>query len=454
MKAVILAGGKGTRLAALSQGLPKALVTVHGKALLEYQFELLARHNVEQVTVLCGYGAAATMEFCGSGERWGLEVKCIAEAAPLGTAGAVVAALDQLPEEFLVLYGDTMVNVDLERFYAAHKASGAAATLFLHPNDHPQDSDLVECDEYGRVMAIHGYPHAAGELLPNQVNAALYVLQASALRRVTAEDGPLDFAKQVFPRLLGEGVHLHGYRSPEYIKDAGTPERLARVAEDVRSGVVARASLAVKRPAILLDRDGVINEDISYLTRPEQLKLIPGSAAAIRQLREAGYRIAVITNQPVIARGELTTAGLLRIHDHMEMELSREGAFVDGIYYCPHHPDKGFAGERPELKFDCECRKPEGGMVRRAASELNLDLGESWLIGDRTSDVQTAYNCGVRSVLVRTGIGGSDLRYDAAPDYVFDDLATAARFIVGGVVRQDGRDLVGEDAREDVAGDR
>jgi D,D-heptose 1,7-bisphosphate phosphatase len=450
VKAVILAGGKGTRLAALSHGLPKALVTVHGKPLLEYQFELLAQHKVEQVTVLCGYGAAATMEFCGSGQRWGLDVHCIVEAAPLGTAGAVVAALDRLPDEFLVLYGDTMVNIDLGRFYAAHRASGAAATLFLHPNDHPQDSDLVECDEQGRVVAIHGYPHAPGELLPNQVNAALYVMQADALRTVAIGNGPLDFAKHVFPRLLREHVHLHGYRSPEYVKDAGTPERLAQVATDVLSGVVARGSLSVRRPAILLDRDGVINEDISYLTRPEQLKLIPGSAAAIRQLREAGYRIAVITNQPVIARGDLTTAGLLRIHDYMEMELSREGAFLDGIYYCPHHPHKGFDGERPELKFDCECRKPEAGMVRRAVSELNLDLGGSWLIGDRTSDVQTAYNCGIRSVLVRTGIGGGDARYEAAPDYVFDDLAEAARFIVGGDAGDGGRTEV----RADVAGDR
>ena len=291
-------------MATLSQGLPKALVAVNGKALLEYQFELLARHKVEQVTVLCGYGAAATSEFCGNGERWGLRVKCITEAAPLGTAGAVIAALDQLPDEFLALYGDTMVNVDLARFYAAHTASGAAATLFLHPNDHPQDSDLVESDEHGRVIAIHGCPHPAGTVLANQVNAALYFLKASALRGVAVPAAGLDFAKDVFPRLLREQVHLHAYRSPEYVKDAGTPERLERVAADVRSGVVARGSLEVRRPAIFLDRDGTINEEVSYLTRPEQMKLIAGSAAAIRKLREAGYRMVVITNQPVIARGD------------------------------------------------------------------------------------------------------------------------------------------------------
>jgi NDP-sugar pyrophosphorylase family protein len=246
VEAVILAGGKGSRLAKRSNGLPKPLVEVGGQALLDYQLELLKRYEVEQVTVLCGYGAAAIREFCGDGSRWGLNLKCIDETTPLGTAGAVIAALDQLPDEFLVLYADTMVNVDLQRLYAAHAASGAEATLFLHPNDHPWDSDLVESDEHGRVIAIHGYPHPEGATLPNQVNAALYILKASALRGFDVPTAPLDFAKHVFPQLLQKNVHLHAYRSLEYIKDAGTPERLDHVEKDLRDGIVARGNLGVK----------------------------------------------------------------------------------------------------------------------------------------------------------------------------------------------------------------
>ena len=301
-----IGGGKRLGLAALSHGLPKPLVLVNGKPLLEHQLELLARHGVEQVTVLCGYGAAAIHDFCGDGSRWGLRLKCIDEAAPLGTAGAVIAALDQLPDEFLVLYGDTMVNVDLPRFYAAHAASGADATLFLHPNDHPQDSDLVETGEDGRVIAIHGYPHPEGALLPNQVNAALYVLKASALRGFTVPEAPLDFAKHVFPRLLRENLHLHGYRSPEYIKDAGTPERLERVENDLRSGVVARSSSGGEASGRLSGSRRHHQRRVAYLTRPEQIKIIPGAAEAIRMLAGAGYRIVVVTNQPVIARGDCT----------------------------------------------------------------------------------------------------------------------------------------------------
>ncbi len=358
--------------------------------------------------------------------RWGLKARCIREAHALGTAGAVIAALNELPEEFFVLYGDTMVNVDLIRMFGAHAASGAEATLFLHPNSHPEDSDLVETDEHGRIKAIYGCPHPEGALLPNQVNAALYVLKRSALEGFAVPESPLDFGKHVFPRMLTEGAHLNGYRSPEYIKDAGTPARLDSVEADIRSGVVARGTLAVKRPAVFLDRDGTINEDTPFITRPEQLKLLAGAAEAVRLMRGEGYRVVVVTNQPTIARGDCSVADLLRIHDHMEMELSREGAFLDGIYYCPHHPDKGFAGERAELKMKCECRKPGDGMIRRAARELNIDLKASWMIGDRTGDIQAAHKCGVRSILLRTGMGGRDHRYTAVPDFTFDDLLAAA----------------------------
>lgn len=421
----------GSRLAARTNGLPKTLVPVDGKPLLAYQLELLERHGVEQATLLCGYGAEQIRTFCGDGSRWGLKVGFIEEPQMLGTAGAVVAAQNELPEEFFVLYGDTMLNVDLERMFRAHTASGAEGTLFLHPNEHPQDSDLVECDELWRIKAIHGYPHPEGVQLPNLVNAALYVLKGSALRGFAVPDAPLDFGKHVFPQMLRDGVHLHGYRSPEYIKDAGTPARLDAVEADVRAGVVANGSLAVMRPAIFLDRDGTINEEVSYITRPEQLKLLPGAAEAVRRMRGAGYRVVVVTNQPVIARGDCTIEELMRVHDHMEMELSREGAFLDGIYYCPHHPDKGFAGERAELKMECDCRKPGDGMLRRAAQELNLDLSQSWLIGDRTGDIQAARKCGIRSILLKTGMGGSDERYDATPDYMFDDLLAAAHFVAG-----------------------
>jgi histidinol-phosphate phosphatase family protein len=138
----------------------------------------------------------------------------------------------------------------------------------------------------------------------------------------------------------------------------------------------------------------------------------------------------LVTNQPVIAKGFCSEADLQNIHNKLETLLGAEHAFLDRIYYCPHHPDAGFAGERPELKIRCDCRKPAPGMVHQAAKDLNLDLTKSWFIGDTTTDIQTARNAGVRSILVQTGYAGRDGKQEAKADFIFASLKNAADWIV------------------------
>lgn len=150
----------------------------------------------------------------------------------------------------------------------------------------------------------------------------------------------------------------------------------------------------------------------------------------MRLLRQAGFRIVIVTNQPVVARGECTVEGLTKIHNYMQMQLSREGAFVDRIYYCPHHPHRGFPGETVALKMDCDCRKPRTGLVKQAVQDLNIDLERSWMVGDRTADVETAHAAGLRSILVRTGCAGEDGCYTSTPTHVCEDLLEAANLIV------------------------
>jgi D,D-heptose 1,7-bisphosphate phosphatase len=147
-------------------------------------------------------------------------------------------------------------------------------------------------------------------------------------------------------------------------------------------------------------------------------------------LNHAGLRAVMVTNQPVIAKGFLTEVQLRQIHNKLETLLGREHAFLDRIYFCPHHPEKGFPGERADLKIDCDCRKPKPGMILQAQRDLNIDLANSWFIGDTTTDVQTAQNAGVKSILLRTGYGGADGKHDATPDFVFNSLLDAVRFIV------------------------
>lgn len=430
MQLVIIAGGKGTRLRERLGDLPKPMAEVGGRPLLEHQILLARQHGIEDVVILTGYGAGHIRSFIGDGSRWGARVRYCEEAGPLGTAGAALAALDQLAESFLVMYGDTMLNVDLERLWRAHESFGGDATLFLHPNDHPHDSDLVELDVEGRVTALHAYPHEAGRYYPNLVNAALYVLEREALRPWRDRGDFPDFGKHLFPAMLRGGCAIYGYRSPEYIKDAGTPERLDKVIADYRSGIVERGSFLTAAPAVFIDRDGTLNVERNRVKTVEDFALIEGVAEGLRRLNRSGYRTVVVTNQPVIARGECTEHCLALIHNKMETLLGEHGAYVDAIYYCPHHPDKGFPGERPELKIPCACRKPAAGLIARAQRDLHLDLRRSWLVGDSTTDIRTAANAGLLSVLVQTGHAGKDGVYPDAPDYVVPSFPLAVEFIL------------------------
>ena len=428
---VILAGGKGTRLRSRIGELPKPLVEIGGVPLLEHQILLAKRHGFTRALVLVNHGAQRIAEYCASKGNWGLELACVHDGEARGTAGATLAAFDRLAAEFLVMYGDTMLDVNLTRFHAAHAAaSGAAATLLLHPNDHPQDSDLVEIDDDGRVTAFHPYPHPPERYYPNLVNAALYWINRESLAPWRGERGMLDFGRDLFPAMLGQGLALRGFRSSEYIKDVGTPSRLDAVCADSRSGKIARASLDRPQAMVFIDRDGTINREVEHLSHPGQLELLPGAAEAIKRLNASDYRCSIVTNQPVVARGDCTLEGLREIHNKLETLLGAAGAFVDRIYHCPHHPDRGFPGERAEFKIDCDCRKPKTGMVERAVREFNVERERSWLIGDASIDVETARRAGLKSVLVETGCAGLDYRAWAIPDATVPGLPQAVSYIL------------------------
>jgi histidinol-phosphate phosphatase family protein len=433
-QAIILAGGKGTRLKDRLGDLPKPMIPIGGKPLLQYQVELAAQYGFSDIVIFVCYRPDLIQAHLGDGSRWGVKIRYVVEEQPLGTAGAVLAARDTLADRFLAFYGDTMVNVDLERIWQAHARSHATATLLLHPNDHPLDSDLVEVDHDSRITAFHNRPHPTGQYFQNLVNAGLYVLEKKPLQdfRKSLRSNPaavLDFGKDVFPAMVRSGAKLLGYNTPEYIKDIGTPERYDRICAEYDSGVVRRGSLAVPQRAVFLDRDGTLIHDKDCLRTADELELIPSAAPAVRELNHHGWRTVVVTNQPVIAKGWCTETELQRMHNKMETLLGQEHAFLDRIYFCPHHPEGGFAGERADLKIRCDCRKPAIGMIQRAAADLNIDLQQSWLIGDTTTDMQTAKNAGLRSILVRTGYAGKDGKQPATPDYTFDTLLEAAQFV-------------------------
>ena len=395
MKVVIIAGGKGTRIASVNSEIPKAMIPVAGKPVLEYQIELAKRYGFTDIILVVGYLGEIIESYFGNGEKWNVSISYYKEEFPLGTAGAfaTLRLKNSLQEDFFVFYGDTVMDVALDQMLDFHKKNESEGTLFLHPNDHPYDSDLVKTDNDGKIIDFFSKPHPESFVCKNLVNAALYILSPKIITQIP-ENKKNDFGKDIFPACIKNDIKLFGYISSEYIKDMGTPDRYEKVNQDVLSGKVAKRNNQYSKKAIFLDRDGVISKEVDLLSNPTQLELITGAAEAIKLINKSDYLAIIITNQPVIARNLCSVEELNIIHDTLETLLGKEHAYVDAIYYCPHHPDSGYPEERKEYKIECNCRKPKSGMFFKASKEWNINLSDSYMVGDRESDIEAG--CGAQ----------------------------------------------------------
>lgn len=413
MKVIIMAGGKGTRIASIKSDVPKPMIEICGKPILEWQIENLKVCGLTDITIVVGYLGHVIQDYFGDGSKFGVSISYYTEESPLGTAGALFK-MQGLTQNFLLLCGDVILNVDFNRFIEFHKAHKAWASLIAHPNGHPYDSSLLVTEvlppqeKGGMPVNTHRVIRWMNKeddrtYYENRVNAGIEIISPELLRETMRHFVPrhpetpdkIDLDRDVLKPNISSGK-IFAYDTPEYIKDMGTPERYYEVEEDIQSGKVKARNLSQKQKAIFLDRDGTINKYVGFLTKPEQFELIPGVADAVKMINKSGYLAIVVTNQPVIARGECTWEELRAIHDKMETELGRDGAFIDAIYVCPHHPDKGFDGERPEYKKDCDCRKPKPGLMLQAAKDLNIDLSLSYMIGDSERDIEAGRIAGCK----------------------------------------------------------
>ena len=427
-QAVILAGGSGTRLKEITGYLPKPLVNVNKKPLLGYIIDSCRKYNFRKITLLLSYQSNLIVEFCENSEYDDIEFEYLIEDSPRGTGGALIDALKSLDERFVVIYADTYFEINFSSFIDFHDKNNADASIFIHPNDHPMDSDLVEIDDQQRIIKIHPYPHD-NNWRSNLVNAAVYIFQKNTLLNVNIAKEKFDIAKDIFPNII-KSNRVYGYISTEYIKDVGTPRRLSNVEKDIQSGKVNMLNKANSRRAIFLDRDGVINREIGHLSNINNFQLLKGVSEAISLINQSGYLAVIVTNQPVIARGELSIEGLNEIHRKMETLLGIDGAYLDRIYFCPHHPEQGFDGEIEVLKINCFCRKPDIGMLEEAKKDLNIEFTDSWLIGDSERDIIAASKTHLKSILVRkNGLDYAVMR-DIKPTYQKDNLLDAVKFIL------------------------
>lgn len=393
MKVVIMAGGKGTRIAQVNATVPKPMIPIEGKPILEYQIETLKKQGYTDIILIVGHMGNVIQKYFGDGSAFGVQISYIVEEQPLGTAGALYFLKDEIQNDFLLLNGDIIFDVDIQKFLEYHCNQRTAATILTHPNSHPYDSGIIIADDKNRVT---NWLHKEDERLwyKNRVNAGLHMFSPRIFESFH-EAKKCDLDRDVLKPLIKEG-ELSVYDSPEYIKDMGTPDRYYAVIEDIKSGKVSAKNLKNKQKAIFLDRDGTINKYVGFLTDINEFELLDGVTEAIKMINESGYLAIVVTNQPVIARGEVSVEELQEIHNKMETLLGQSGAYIDDIFYCPHHPHKGYEGERPEYKIECECRKPKPGMLFAAAEKYNIDLSESWMIGDGENDIEAGKNAGCK----------------------------------------------------------
>ena len=406
MKVVIMAGGKGTRMLSIASDIPKPMIPIEGRPVLEREIECLCEQGFTDILITVGHLGNVIMDYFGNGLKFGAHITYYFEKKPLGNAGALFQVKDQLTDDFLLLNADAMFDIDFNRFVQYHKTHDAVATLFTHPNSHPYDSGVIIADEHMAVRKWLAKEDERPEYFKNRVNAGLHVLNKKILEQ-TVEGGQIDLDRQLLKPLAGTG-QMYCYDSPEYVKDMGTPERYYAVCKDFANGIVKARNLKKRQKAIFLDRDGTINEYVGFLTDIKEFHLLDGVAEAIRKINASGYLAIVVTNQPIIARGEVSFTELQEIHNKMETLLGAEGAYIDAIYFCPHHPDKGFEGERVEYKISCDCRKPKPGMLLKAAEDFNIDLSRSWMVGDGKNDVEAGKNAGCKTVLIGTEDYGQD----------------------------------------------
>lgn len=416
MKVVIMAGGRGTRISELFPDIPKPMIPVCGIPVLEREISSLKEQGFTDIILTVGYKAESIMQHFGDGRKYGVQIEYFVEKEPLGNAGALFRIKDKLTEDFLLLNADAMFNVDFNRFVKFHKAHNGLVTLFTHPNNHPYDSGLIVANKEKKVEQWLTKEDKRPKYYQNRVNAGLHVINPEALDlKVTTDKVDLD--RQVLKPLCSSGK-IYCYDSPEYVKDMGTPERYETVCKDFENGTVEARNLKNKQKAIFLDRDGTINKYVGFLRNIEQFELLSGVSEAIRKINQSGYLAVVVTNQPVIARGEVTYTELQEIHNKMETTLGKDGAYLDGIYFCPHHPDKGFKGEVKELKINCNCRKPNPGLLLQAASDFNINLEQSWMIGDGKNDIQAGKNAGCKTVLIGDDEFGQDITVYSLLEFV------------------------------------
>lgn len=424
---VLAAGGKGTRIQCLNSDVPKPMIPIAGKPILQWEIECLVSQGFKDIIITVSHLAEKIIDYFGDGANYGAEIRYYHEKEPLGNAGALYKlwSEERLTDTFLFLISDAIYDVDFDRFLKYHKECKALASLLYHPNSHPKDSSLLILEEDGRVVQWLNKEEPRPKWYKNSVNAGLQILTLDLLKQsgispfAAGYHKRVDLDRDVLKPLVGSN-RIYGYHSTEYCKDCGTPERFRSVERDIRTGLVHSRNLTLPQKAIFFDCDGMINKYVEFSGNIEDFNLLPGISDVVRLTNESGYLAIVFINQSVIAKCEMTMEQLTIIQNKMETLLGNDGAYIDALY-CTHYPGEDFERETDSLKINCNCSKTKSRMLYKAARDFNIDLKQSWMIGNGERDIQTGKAAGRSDHVLRirhnSHISGPS--FTAFPLYIF-----------------------------------
>lgn len=429
MKVVIMAGGKGTRLKEITKDeIPKPMVKVLGKTILEHQIDVLKKNDLKDIIIIVGYLGEKIKHYFKDGKDFGVNITYIDEHEPLGTAGSFYYVKNYVKEDFILLFGDIIFDVYLKKMIDFHNMKKSYVTLFVHPNSHPYDSDIVLMDDDNKIIGFDSKNNVRTYSYDNCVNAGIYIISNKLIQKIDKLK-KLDLEKDILSKVI-EKENVFGYYSSEYVKDVGTVERIKKTSEDIQKNILEKKNLKHKQKCIFLDRDGTINIHKGLIVNPDEIELEKNVAQAIKQINSSEFITIIITNQPQVARGLCSIEDIENINKRLKTILGEQGAYVEDIYFCPHHPDKGYPEENKNYKIKCKCRKPGIELIEKAVLKYNIDLKNSWFIGDTTIDIQTGINAGMKTILLNTGEGGRDGKYNVVSDYMCDDILEAVNMII------------------------
>ena len=388
---VILGGGKGSRLKLILKKKSKILAKVNNQALLSNLVNNFSA--IKNKYLIINKNQKDIKQFVNKNN---VKIEILEETRPLGDGGCLfnLKTINKFYKNyFLIVPGDLYLKFDFKKFIKFHFKKKSLLTLCVHPSDHVHDSDTVKYDTNEKLIKFFKKPHKDLHKVGHMSLSGIYLIHGSLLRQISSKELK---SNQLIQNISKNTDRVFCYNTENFIKDAGTKDRLTFLRKSFKKKRIHNFECNKPKIAIFLDRDGVINKEFKGEKFGNPINLFKTTINAISIFNKLNLITVVITNQPAIAKGFITEKYLKTKHEKLLNFLSSSGCYLNKIYFCPHHPEKGFVGENKLLKIRCGCRKPKIGLILKAKKEFNINLTKSFLVGNSISDYRAAKKAGVR----------------------------------------------------------